>query len=44
MDMYFYMLVALMGGFAMLLFVSEIIYEVLVYIVKKIDERSKVNE
>ena len=44
MEMYIYALMAFTGGFALLIFVSEIIYEALKFIVRKLDERDKANE
>lgn len=44
MEMYIIALAIIMGGFGCLLFVSEIIYNILVFIANKFDERSKRNE
>ena len=43
MEMYIIAMMVIMGGFATLLFLSEIIYNILVFVVKKIDEREKAN-
>lgn len=43
MEIYIACFLAITGGFAALLFVSEIIYKILVFVVKKLDERDKAN-
>lgn len=43
MEMYIIVLAILMGGFGIMLFVAEILYNILCYIIRKLDERNNAN-
>lgn len=43
MEMYIIVLAILMGGFGALLFVAEILYNILCFVVRKLEERERRN-